>query len=83
MNLVPVRAGKRFKKRFNVASLKLQGEAAFADKSAAEDHVSDTFKTIIEEGVFDCVVKRTVRLFRDQASRSRFRGPTSGFQNKM
>ncbi|XP_039592580.1 tigger transposable element-derived protein 1-like [Polypterus senegalus] len=41
---------ENFKKRFNLASVTLQGEAASADKAAAEKYVADTFKAIIEEG---------------------------------
>ncbi|XP_028664099.1 tigger transposable element-derived protein 1-like [Erpetoichthys calabaricus] len=41
---------EKFKKSFNLASVNLQGEAASADKAAAEKFVADTFKTIIEEG---------------------------------
>ncbi|XP_039593507.1 tigger transposable element-derived protein 1-like [Polypterus senegalus] len=41
---------ENFKKRFNLASVNLQGEAASADKAAAEKYVADTFKAIIEEG---------------------------------
>ncbi|XP_051781620.1 tigger transposable element-derived protein 1-like [Erpetoichthys calabaricus] len=41
---------EKFKKRFNLASMSLHGEAASADKAAAEKYVADTFKVIIEEG---------------------------------
>ncbi|XP_039598433.1 tigger transposable element-derived protein 1-like [Polypterus senegalus] len=41
---------EKFKKRFNLASLNLQGEAASADKAAAEKYVADTFTAIIKEG---------------------------------
>ncbi|XP_039608826.1 tigger transposable element-derived protein 1-like [Polypterus senegalus] len=40
---------QKFKKRFNLASVNLQGEAA-SDKAAAEKYVADTFKAIIKEG---------------------------------
>ncbi|XP_062844657.1 tigger transposable element-derived protein 1-like [Trichomycterus rosablanca] len=41
---------EKFKKRFNLASVNLHGEAASADKVEAEKYVADTFKAIIEEG---------------------------------
>jgi hypothetical protein len=40
---------EKFRKRYGLRSVSLHGEAASADKEAAEAYV-DTFKTIIEEG---------------------------------
>uniref|UniRef100_UPI0035901482 tigger transposable element-derived protein 1-like n=1 Tax=Myxine glutinosa TaxID=7769 RepID=UPI0035901482 len=41
---------EKFQKRFKLKSVVLHGEAASADKAAAEGYVNETFRTIIEEG---------------------------------
>uniref|UniRef100_UPI003590093E tigger transposable element-derived protein 1-like n=1 Tax=Myxine glutinosa TaxID=7769 RepID=UPI003590093E len=41
---------EKFQKRFKRKSVVLHGEAASADKAAAEGYVNETFRTIIEEG---------------------------------
>uniref|UniRef100_UPI00358EA5CD tigger transposable element-derived protein 1-like n=1 Tax=Myxine glutinosa TaxID=7769 RepID=UPI00358EA5CD len=41
---------EKFQKRFKLKSVVLHGEAASADKAAAEGYVNKTFRTIIEEG---------------------------------
>lgn len=40
----------KFQRRFNLKSMSLYGESASVDKPAAVEYVTETFKTIVEEG---------------------------------
>lgn len=43
-----------FRRRFNLKSVSLRGEAISADKSTSEECVNETFSTTVEEGGYLC-----------------------------